>query len=156
MNPATNTMSPARAIFAGGMPQSLLLPEAEEIEVAIFPIQLESSPADTPEKMLLRAVLEDAVVCLKLDLKHCQKKRGRRLLQEGILWLTDGRADYLTSFTSICRALNLNPSWVREGIFNALARSLTDDEPRYLRQRYYTVNSRALDPDKERQRRKAA
>ena len=147
MNAAHNRMSLARGIFAGGIPQTLL-PEADEIAVSIFPVQIQSGPRDTPEKMLLRAVLDDAVLCLKRDLRHCSHRRGRRLLEEGLVWLTDGRSDYLTSFTSICRALNLNPSWVREGIFNAMARSLTYKEPGYLRRRCYTVNTRAADPEK--------
>ena len=147
MNTAYNPISPGRAIFAGGLPQTLL-PEAEELAVAIFPVQLQSGPPDTPEKMLLRAVLDDALLCLKRDLRNCQSHRGRRLLEEGILWLCDGRSDYLTSFASICRALNLNPTWIREGIFNAMARSLTYKEPGYLRRQCYTVNTRSADPDK--------
>ncbi len=115
---------------------------------AVMPCQVEESVRDTPEKALLRAVFDDAIICLKRNLAKAHKSfRHRRLLEEGILWLTDPREDEITTFVALCRVFALEPRVAREGILNQLAASLTTSQPGALR-RCYMVNTRAGDPDK--------
>jgi len=70
-----------------------------------------------PEKALLLAMLEDAIMCLR----HVGSKNERwaRLAGASVEWMTEEAHDVF-SFNFICEALNLDPSAVRKRYKTAL------------------------------------
>jgi hypothetical protein len=58
-----------------------------------------------PEKRLMLAVLEDAVVCFQ-RYAFPGNRRSRILLKETEDWVRDKNDDYLFSFENICEVLN--------------------------------------------------
>src|SRR3989344_1510133 len=88
------------------------------ITEAVLPSQFFSSAAtaDTPERRLMRAVLEDAV---EAYLKHKGKlgRRARRLFKETEEWFLSSDATWLYSFENICEVLEFDAQAVREAIF---------------------------------------
>jgi hypothetical protein len=68
-----------------------------------------------PEKRLMIAVLEDAVMCFQDNLFTRDKKK-KQLFVETEEWLFEERSDRLFSFESLCRSLDLDPYYVRQGL----------------------------------------
>lgn len=68
-----------------------------------------------PEKMLMLAVLEDAVFCLKKNLLIPSRK-GRRLLRETEDWICEEDNEWPFSFKNICEVLGLDPDYLRRGL----------------------------------------
>jgi hypothetical protein len=68
-----------------------------------------------PEKMLMFAVLEDAIECFQ-KFSAAQSMRGRARFQEAEDWLFHETSDWLFSFEKICEVLNLNPDYIRAGL----------------------------------------
>jgi transposase-like protein len=73
-----------------------------------------STPLE-PEKKLMLAVLEDAVMCFQDNLLTRDKKK-KQLFDETELWLFEERSDRLFAFASVCQQLNLDPEYVRNGL----------------------------------------
>ena len=65
-----------------------------------------------PEKILLRAVLEDALRCLR-KYRFAKNRRGQKLFHEAEEWLLSGADEWIFSFNNVCEALGLNPTYVR-------------------------------------------
>lgn len=68
-----------------------------------------------PEAALMRAVLEDALLCLQghfIATGH----RGRRLAQEAEAWFLSEDVHWPFAFISICEVLGLEPVAVREAL----------------------------------------
>jgi hypothetical protein len=71
--------------------------------------------AVVPEKRLLLAVLEEAVLTFQRHaLDH--GRRGRRLFQEADEWIRSNDVGWFCSFRNICDALGLDPGYVRCGL----------------------------------------
>ena len=71
--------------------------------------------ATAPEKMLMWAVLEDAIMCVQQhDLP--QSRPGKRLFHEAREWIMEKDSDWFFSFESLCAALDLNPNYIRQGL----------------------------------------
>jgi hypothetical protein len=68
-----------------------------------------------PEKKLMLAVLEDAVMCFQENVSARDKKR-RQLFLETEQWIFEERSDRLFAFENLCFALNLNPQYIRAGL----------------------------------------
>jgi hypothetical protein len=68
-----------------------------------------------PEKRLLLAVLEDAVVTFQRYAVD-QGRRGRRLFREAEEWVVSEEASWPCSFRNICDVLGLDPSYLRHGL----------------------------------------
>ena len=68
-----------------------------------------------PEKRLMLAVLEDAVLCFQRYTLPRNRKEWT-LFKETEDWICDKNDDYLFSFENICEALKVNPEYVREGL----------------------------------------
>jgi hypothetical protein len=68
--------------------------------------------AEQPERRLMLAVLEDAVLTL---CKHVGDRRAgaRRLVREVEQWMEACNRDWLFSFENVCANLNFSPSAVR-------------------------------------------
>lgn len=68
-----------------------------------------------PERMLMLAILEDAIVCFQDNLAAtCKRKRSLYLDAEE--WILDEDRFYLFSFENICEALGLDPVYIRRGL----------------------------------------
>lgn len=84
-----------------------------------------------PEKLLMLAVLEDAIVCFQDNLgATCKRKQA--LCADAEQWILDDDTSYLFSFENVCEALNFNPVYVRRGLMRWKEAKLSKDdkEPR--------------------------
>jgi hypothetical protein len=70
-----------------------------------------------PEKTLMLAILQDAVVCFQDNL-GATDKRKRQLFVEAQEWIMEENANYLYSFDSICALLGFSPSYLRQGLMS--------------------------------------
>jgi hypothetical protein len=76
-----------------------------------------------PEAELLRAVLEDALLCFQKGLVH-QGRRVQRVAREAEKWLFSDDDWGPCSFMFICAGLGLEPEYLRQGL-----RSWGQDRP---------------------------
>jgi hypothetical protein len=63
----------------------------------------------------MRAVLDDALRCYQGRVVRTTR-RARRLAQEAEAWLFDNDERWPFSFVNVCRALGLDPDYVRRGL----------------------------------------
>jgi hypothetical protein len=68
-----------------------------------------------PEAELMRAVLEDALLCFQRGLIR-QGRRVQRLAREAEEWLFSEDPRWPFSFVSICAVLGLEPEYIRRGL----------------------------------------
>ena len=68
-----------------------------------------------PEKVLMLAILEDAIHCFQDNLL-AQNVRSRRLFEEAEEWIVEADGDWVFSFENICEALGFNAAYVRKGL----------------------------------------
>jgi hypothetical protein len=68
-----------------------------------------------PERLLMLAVLEDAVVCFQ-DNIGATCKRKRVLYLDAERWILAEDKSYLFSFNNVCEALNFDPVYLRQGL----------------------------------------
>lgn len=68
-----------------------------------------------PEKKLMLAILEDAVVCFQKFL-FAQHGRRKTLFREAEEWLFQESSQWVFSFENVCDALSLNASYLRKGL----------------------------------------
>jgi len=68
-----------------------------------------------PEKMLMCAVLEDAITCFQ-RFSSASDARGRAAFNDAENWLMHEKSDWPFSFERICEALNLDPNYLRTGL----------------------------------------
>ena len=87
-----------------------------------------------PEKMLMCAVLEDAITCYQ-RFSSVSNGRGRAAFKEAENWLMHEKTDWPFSFERICEALDLNPDYIRTG----LARWRSDTPRQQIKTRLFYV-----------------
>ena len=68
-----------------------------------------------PERLLMLAVLEDAVTCL-IKYASASSGRSKRLFDETQAWILLEDEDWLFSFRNVCSALGMDPAYVRRGL----------------------------------------
>jgi hypothetical protein len=68
-----------------------------------------------PEAELMRAILEDALLCFQKGLVR-QGRRVQRLAREAEEWLFNDDTCWPFSFVSICAVLGLAPEYIRRGL----------------------------------------
>jgi hypothetical protein len=87
--------------------------------ISVLPDQFygpRTSPAGRrPEAELMRAVLEDALLCFHKGLVR-QGRRVQRLAREAEEWLFSDDPNWPFSFVSICAVLGLEPEYIRRGL----------------------------------------
>jgi len=88
--------------------------EPEDLTPAFF-ATFRRSAAPTPERLLMLAVLENAVMCYR-RYARARDLRTRRWFEEARDWLASGDRSSIFSFESICDALDLHPSYVRRAL----------------------------------------
>ncbi len=89
-----------------------LFHQDSDVSYHFYHIYRRESPLE-PEKKLMLAVLEDAIVCFQ------QKKRGptknnKSDSKKAEEWIFEKNNHWLFSFESICETLGLNPMSIRE------------------------------------------
>ena len=92
---------------------------------AILPVQFFTPRTlDLPEKRLMLAVLEDAVLTLR---RHVGGRgaRAQRMVREVEQWMDGRNHDSLFSFENICAALNFNATGVRRELRALVAAGAT-------------------------------
>jgi hypothetical protein len=68
-----------------------------------------------PERVLMLAVLQDAVVCFQDNVSAtCKRKRSMHLDAEE--WIMNDDRSYLFSFANVCEALGYDPQYMRQGL----------------------------------------
>ncbi len=82
-----------------------------------FFAQLKRKRYKCGEHRLLVAIIQDAVECFQKHLHAADSKR-RQLYLDSEAWVSaeDDRGPF--SFTSVCDLLEMNPDYVREGLFH--------------------------------------
>jgi hypothetical protein len=68
-----------------------------------------------PERVLMLAVLEDAVVCFQ-EYVNARCKRKQLLHEEAEQWILEENTSYLFSFGNICETLGFEPAYLRQGL----------------------------------------
>jgi hypothetical protein len=68
-----------------------------------------------PERVLMLAVLQDAVVCFQDNVSAtCKRKRSMHLDAEE--WFVNDDRSYLFSFENVCEALGYDAAYMRQGL----------------------------------------
>jgi hypothetical protein len=70
-----------------------------------------------PEKMLMLAVLGDAINCFQDNVLARSGKR-KKLFEESKAWILAGDRDWFFSFENICEVLGINPAYLRQGLLD--------------------------------------
>ena len=82
-----------------------------------------------PERVLMLALLEDAIVCFQDNLgSDCKRKRA--LFEDAEKWLLDDDATYIFSFENICDVLGLDASYLRSGMMRWKKEALAALQPK--------------------------
>jgi len=68
------------------------------------------------ERRLMIAVLEDAVNCFMKQL-HATDPKARQLFLDAEEWITADDRTWFFSFENVCDTLDLDPEYVRQGLF---------------------------------------
>jgi hypothetical protein len=68
------------------------------------------------ERRLMIAVLEDAVNCFMKQL-HAIDPKARQLFLEAAEWISDDDRTWFFAFENVCDTLDLNPEYIRAGLF---------------------------------------
>jgi hypothetical protein len=85
-----------------------------------------------PEKVLLLAVLEDAVHCYR-KFANARDRAGRERFREVEQWLVGGGNDWIFAFETLCELLALDPDYVRRGIRESAATPVAANRDRQRR-----------------------
>ena len=85
---------------------------ATEIEPeVILPAQLARLPLDTPERRLMLAVLEDALLVLQ---KYERTGQRSSLLSDVEDWFSSDDTGWPFAFVNVCDALGVDVDWLRD------------------------------------------
>ncbi|MBM4255715.1 MAG: hypothetical protein FJ147_07440 [Deltaproteobacteria bacterium] len=102
------------AVTTGGKPQRI-----HWVDDHILPEQFFGPRASVggrcPEAALMRAILEDALLCVQGRFLS-MGRRGRRLAQEAEAWVLSDDTHWPFAFVAICEVLGLEPAAVREAV----------------------------------------
>jgi hypothetical protein len=87
-----------------------------------------------PERMLMLAVLEDAIFCFQENVTAVGGK-ARVLFQEAEEWILNNDTSYLYSFDNICDELGFDPMYLRHGLIYWKEAALTKPTRKVAAQR---------------------
>ncbi|GEM_PF-253521 len=78
-----------------------------------------------PERVLMLAVLQDAVVCFQDNLKAtCKRKQMMHL--DAAEWIANEDRSYPFSFENVCEALGYDPAYMRQGLLRWKEKALAE------------------------------
>ena len=69
-----------------------------------------------PEYLLIIAMLQDAIECFQ-KYRYTADENGRQLFEDAREWITSDDQSWPFSFENICGVLNLDPGYLRAGLF---------------------------------------
>jgi hypothetical protein len=75
-------------------------------------------PADSGPRALMRAILRDAILCLKGCAAGARRQDRRRLAAQARCWIYSRDITWIFSFESICHVLDIDPGFVRRLLLN--------------------------------------
>jgi hypothetical protein len=87
-----------------------------------------------PEKVLMLALLEDAIICFQ-DYLGTDCKRKMALFQDAEAWILDDDTSYIFSFVNICEVLGFDASYLREGLMRWKKAALSSTQAKEPRKR---------------------
>ncbi len=90
---------------------------------------LRRSESLEPEKALLLAVLQDAVMSYQKHFSARDRVRKDRF-HEAEQWIMHQGNDWIFSFNNICELLGLDPQYVRQGIQDWRVKAIMQGKPR--------------------------
>lgn len=93
--------------------------EFDPITPSQFHDRLRPDSSLQPEKRLMLAVLEEAIIEFKGLVKkiaHESRRRERRLLEENEAWFSSDDMTWPYSFENICNALQIDADYLRQGL----------------------------------------
>ncbi len=70
-----------------------------------------------PERRLMLAVLEDAIMCFQRHL-HAKGGKEQKLHEDAVSWIFDRSDNQVFSFENICGVCGLDPDYLRMGLLN--------------------------------------
>jgi hypothetical protein len=73
-----------------------------------------------PERLLMLAVLEDAIKCIQ-KYRSFKSRGNRKLLDETIDWIRSENDEWLFSFDNVCDAVGLNAGLLRCALLHMVA-----------------------------------
>ena len=83
-----------------------------------------------PEKILLLALLEDAIHCYR-KFAHARNPAGRQQFREAEEWLMGESDGGVFSFENVCNIFGFDPEYIRRGLREAAARPEAKNRPRH-------------------------
>jgi len=92
-----------------------------------------------PEKILLLAILEDAIHGFE-NYRAATDRAGRERFKEAEEWIMGGGNDWIFCFDNVCAMLDLNPQYLRRGL---LARQEQDRKTHKRHKRSHLRNQAA-------------
>ncbi|MBS3096038.1 hypothetical protein J4480_01205 [Candidatus Woesearchaeota archaeon] len=90
-----------------------------------------------PEKMLMLAVLEDAVGVYQKNLFE-RSRKGKAKFREAEEYILEEGSDWPYSFENACEYVGLNPDYVRQGLTNWKEQRLANALPKSAKRKYIT------------------
>lgn len=75
---------------------------------------LRTKAARPPERMLMLAVLEDAVGCIRKRAHIPQSS----LFRDAVDWILEEKSEWIFSFENICAVLELDANFIRTGLLH--------------------------------------
>jgi hypothetical protein len=105
----------ARRGIAGGHDRLAGLFEPDVLLPAQFFAAFRRAGGLERERLLMLAVLEDAIDCYQ-KYAHSRDPRGRSIFEEAEEWVASGDRSWLFSFENICDTLEINADYVRRGL----------------------------------------
>ncbi len=71
-----------------------------------------------PEKVLIAAILEDAIHEYR-RFRRARDTKGKERFREAEQWIMHEQNDWIFSFENVCDFLGLDPDWVRRGLLQS-------------------------------------
>ncbi len=82
-----------------------------------------------PEKVLLLAVLEDAIHCYR-KFAYVRDRAGSAQFSDVERWIMGGGREWIFAFETVCELLGLDPDYVRRGVRESAPKAAAENRDR--------------------------
>ena len=86
------------------------------------------------------AVLEDSIICFQKYL-HRRNGKEKRMYDDAAAWILENDGDWPFSFENVCFHLDIDPSYVRDGLMRWKRRALSELPPSKQRLAHKNIKS---------------
>ena len=117
--------------FSGGHDRLTGLFEPDVLLPAQYFAAFRRSGGLERERLLMLAVLEDAIDCYQ-KYAHVRDPRGHQMFDEAHEWVASEDRSWLFSFENICDTLEINAEYVRRGLREWRERNQSGKRPRVV------------------------